>query len=68
VLKAVKQLIEQLEAAEQLGDLGAVRKVSARGAHDRIRVGDYRLGLVMEDDGVECIRCRHRRDINKRFP
>jgi hypothetical protein len=32
VLKAVKQLIEQLDAAEQLGDLGAVRKLSACGA------------------------------------
>ena len=68
MLKAVKQVIEQLEAAEQLGDVGDVRKLSARGAYYRIRVGDYRLGLVMEDDGVECIRCLHRRDIYKRFP
>ena len=34
----------------------------------RIRIGDYRLGIYINDDVVEFIRCLHRKDIYKYFP
>jgi mRNA interferase RelE/StbE len=68
VLRAVKQAIEQLEAAEQPADIGGLRKLTSRGPYYRIRIGEYRLGLAMQDGMVECVRCLHRREIYQRFP
>jgi ribosomal-protein-alanine N-acetyltransferase len=41
-----------------------------RGSSDfyRIRVGDYRIGVAVEGDEVEFVRCLHRRDIYGYFP
>jgi mRNA interferase RelE/StbE len=34
----------------------------------RLRVGSYRLGLFVEGDQVELVRCLHRREIYRFFP
>ncbi|MBP1468695.1 type II toxin-antitoxin system RelE/ParE family toxin [Candidatus Chloroploca sp. M-50] len=34
----------------------------------RIRIGDYRLGLFVEDDTITVVRFLHRRDIYRYFP
>lgn len=68
VLAAVMQVIEQLEAAERLSDIDGLRKLTSSSSYYRIRIGDYRLGLAMQDGIVECVRCLHRREIYKRFP
>jgi len=69
VLAAVKHVIEQLDAAEGLGDIHGLRKLTSRNGCYRIRIGDYRLGLATQEGGVvECVRCLHRREIYKRFP
>jgi mRNA interferase RelE/StbE len=31
-------------------------------------VGDYRIGISVEGDEVEFVRCLHRRDIYRYFP
>lgn len=44
------------------------RKLSGAPGYYRIRVGDYRIGLAEWEDGLECVRCLHRRDIYRYFP
>ncbi len=41
-----------------------------KGSEDyyRIRLGDYRLGLRIEEGTVSFIRCLHRKDVYKYFP
>jgi mRNA interferase RelE/StbE len=42
--------------------------MSGTGNFYRIRVGDYRLGAVVEGDQVEFVRCLSRRDLYRFFP
>lgn len=34
----------------------------------RLRIGDYRLGMIVEGEVVEIVRFLHRRDIYRYFP
>lgn len=68
VAKRIRAIIAQVEAARQLGDLAGVKKLSGSSQVYRIRVGDYRLGVVLDEDVVEFVRCLHRRDIYRHFP
>ena len=45
-----------------------IKKLKGSNNFYRIRIGDFRLGLLIEDGVVEFIRCLHRKDIYKYFP
>jgi mRNA interferase RelE/StbE len=68
VREQVRAAIEDVEAAAQLSDLANVKKMSGGGSYYRIRVGNYRLGLVLEGEDVEFVRILHRKDIYRYFP
>lgn len=68
MLRRVKEAIEQIEAAETLRELPNVTKLSGAGASYRLRVGGYRLGIAVEGEQAEFVRCLHRRDIYRYFP
>jgi mRNA interferase RelE/StbE len=61
-------VIEEVEVAQHLGELTNLKKVSGGSNFYRVRVGDYRLGIALEEDTVEFVRCLHRRDIYRYFP
>ncbi len=66
--RRIREAIEQVEAAENLQDVPKLRQITGfRGCY-RIRIGDYRLGIAVEGDEVEFVRCLHRRDIYRYFP
>jgi mRNA interferase RelE/StbE len=54
-----------MSTTQELRDL---KKMSGTGNFYRIRVGDYRLGAVVEGDQVEFVRCLPRRDLYRFFP
>ena len=58
----------QLEQTPLLYDLPNVKRLTSDGPYYRIRIGDYRLGLVVEDDTITVVRFLHRRDIYRYFP
>jgi mRNA interferase RelE/StbE len=64
----VQAVLEQLEQSTTLYDLPNVKHLTSEGSYYRIRIGDYRLGLMMEDDTVTVVRFLHRRDIYRYFP
>jgi mRNA interferase RelE/StbE len=66
--RRVREAIEQIEAAETLRELPNVTRLSGSSGFYRIRVGDYRIGISVEGDEVEFVRCLHRRDIYRYFP
>ena len=45
-----------------------MKKLSGASGFYRIRVGDYRVGIAVEDETVEFVRVLHRRDIYRAFP
>ena len=64
----IQETIEEVEAAESLLDIVHLTKLRAEGHYYRIRLGDYRIGLIIEGDFVSFVRCLHRNDIYRYFP
>lgn len=68
VLTRVREAIEEVEEAGELNDLNNVKKLSGTSDCYRIRIGDYRIGIVCEGETVEFVRCLPRRDLYRYFP
>jgi len=68
VLERFKQTIEDIERADELREVSGVKRMSSPGNFFRLRIGDYRVGIVAEGDEVEFVRFLHRRDIYRFFP
>ena len=66
--RRIREAIEQVEAAETLQDVPNLRQITGFKGFYRIRIGDYRLGIAVEGEEVEFVRCLHRRDIYRYFP
>ena len=68
VLARVQRVVEQVEAADGFDAIVGMKKMQGWSSYYRIRIGDYRVGLKLEEDVVVFLRCLHRRDIYRRFP
>ena len=55
----VKQTIERIEEAQTLQEIVNVKKLRGGERYYRIRIGDYRLGLVLEGDAAIFVRFLH---------
>ena len=66
--KRIEKAIERLEAVDNLEGVAGVRKMVGFTHLYRLRVGDYRIGLIAEDNTVELARVAHRKDIYRLFP
>jgi mRNA interferase RelE/StbE len=64
----VKGVIEAVEQAQGLQEIEGLRKLRGDAGYYRIRLGEYRLGLLVEGDTVTLVRFLHRRDIYRYFP
>lgn len=63
ILGRVANAIEAIEQAQTLADIPHLKKL--RGWKDlfRIRIGEFRVVLVLEEATVEFLRCLHRKDV-----
>lgn len=68
ILDGVRDAIEQVEAAISSQEISNLKKLSGTEDCFRIRVGDYRIGVAIEGDTVEFVRCLPRRDLYRFFP
>lgn len=68
LLRRVKEIIEQVEATTLLHNIPNLTKLSGSSDFYRIRVGDYRIGILVEENEVEFVRFLHRRNIYRHFP
>jgi mRNA interferase RelE/StbE len=68
LLRRVKKVIEQVEAARTFQQIPNLKRLEASGKYYRIRVGDYRLGFVFEQSVVTFVRCLDRKEIYRYFP
>lgn len=60
--------VEQLLLAEDFSQVTNLKSLKGEKNCYRIRIGEYRLGLVFEQDTVTMVRCLHRREIYRHFP
>lgn len=66
--KRVKETVELVEQTRGLQEIGNIKKLRGGDQYYRIRIGDYRLGLLLEDDTVILVRFLHRKDLYRYFP
>jgi mRNA interferase RelE/StbE len=64
----VGKTIELVERAQHTQEIKTIKKLRASESHYRIRIGDYRIGLILEDDTFIFVRFLHRKDLYKYFP
>ena len=62
------EVIELVEKARGLQEIENIKELRGGDYYYRIRVGDYRLGLIVERDTTIFVRCLHRRDVYRYFP
>ncbi len=60
--------IEEVIAADSLNNILNLKKLSGFKYHYRIRIGDYRAGIIIKNNEVIFERFLHRKDIYKYYP
>jgi mRNA interferase RelE/StbE len=68
VKDAVRKVIIRVEQASNLNEIPHLKKLSGFKSAYRIRVGDYRIGIFVDDNKVQFARVADRKDIYKVFP
>ena len=63
VAQSVEQAIDTLKAANQLTDVAGVSHLVNRGPRYRMRIGDYRLVMLLDGEGLILERILHRREV-----
>lgn len=64
----VAGVIVAVEQATSLAAIANLKKLKSYKTAYRIRVGDFRIGIVVENGNVEFVRLANRKDIYKLFP
>ncbi|MCJ8501034.1 type II toxin-antitoxin system RelE family toxin [Desulfatitalea alkaliphila] len=68
LLERVKQIIAHFERVDDTGQIPNLKKLRAQGDYYRIRSGEYRIGMIIENDTVTFVRVLHRRQIYRFLP
>lgn len=68
VVLRLEEVIEELQAATSLQNISSIKKLKGHKDCYRIRIGNYRLGLLVERKSIWLARLMLRKDIYKHFP
>lgn len=68
LLQKIQATIETIEIAISPTEIPNLKKMKGKGSYYRIRIGDYRMGLVLEKDTVIIVRVLSRKEIYRYFP
>ncbi len=68
LLERVRQIIQDVDEADSTHEINNLKKLRAEGNYYRIRLGDYRIGLIIEEDTVHFVRFLHRSEVYRYFP
>ena len=68
IKKRLRQVIAQIEAARTLSEIRGIKRLRGGKQYYRVRMGDYRLGLLVEEDTVIFVRFLHRKEVYRYFP
>ncbi len=68
LLQKVTECIEQVITSKSSADIPNLKKLQGFKNHYRIRIGDYRVGVVIKKEEIVFERFLHRKDIYKYYP
>ncbi|KOR32111.1 hypothetical protein TI05_09340 [Achromatium sp. WMS3] len=61
-------VFEKLPTYETLGEVGKIEKIQGYKNYFKMRFGDYRLGLKIDNQIVYIMTVKHRKEIYRFFP
>ena len=65
---SVTDCIKQVESSVNLKQIKNLKKLTGYDKYYRIRMGDYRIGVKIENDTVYFVVFEHRKNIYRGFP
>ena len=68
VAEKIESAIINVEEAKTIQQISNIKKLKGSKSAYRIRVGDYRIGILVSENSVEFICCLHRKEVYKYFP
>lgn len=68
LLNSIFEIITQIQKAASFKDIKHVKKLEGSKKHYRVKIGDYRLGLYIENETVFFVRFLHRKEVYRYFP
>lgn len=68
LLSKIQEIILEVEAAESIRSIKNLKKLKEETYYYRIKVGHYRIGLIIKNKTVIFVRMLHRKDIYRYFP
>ncbi|WP_414693272.1 type II toxin-antitoxin system RelE family toxin [Ohtaekwangia sp.] len=68
LLNKIADCIEEIEKASSPSDIKNLKKLKGGNIYYRIRISDYRLGVIIKNNSVIFLRFLHRKDVYKYFP
>jgi mRNA interferase RelE/StbE len=64
----IAAIIREIVAAKQISDINNIKQLKGSNIHFRIRIGNYRAGLLYSSNTVILVRILHRKEIYRFFP
>jgi mRNA interferase RelE/StbE len=68
LLRRVAELIEAVGRAQTPDEVGNLKKLKGGGGYFRVRIGAYRVGLIVQGETVTFVRFLNRGEIYRYFP
>ena len=68
ILKRLHSVIIMMQNSSSLSEIKNLKKIRGTKNFYRIRIGEFRLGIIYYNKTIEIIRLLHRKDIYRYFP
>ena len=68
IKESIVNVIGNVENSNSIIDIRQLKKLSGFSKYYRIRLGNFRIGIYIENNTVYFARFGHRKDIYKQFP
>ena len=68
IQKAIEEIIIQSEQVSAVSQLKNIKKLSGFKNAYRIRIGEYRIGILAEQENLIFVRILHRKEVYNYFP
>jgi len=66
--KQIRKAIQRCELVETIDKIPGLKKLVGTKDYYRIRIGDFRLGIIIAGKTITFIRVLHRKEIYRYFP
>ena len=66
--KIIKVCFTELPSCSTIREIRNLKQIVGHSAFFRIRIGDYRIGILLEENAIKILRVLHRKEVYRFFP